>query len=110
MKDITKTTSSESVGDISFEEDVLTRMGSAADSLFTTSKEKYHEKAKLIEEAEDLSTQEKLDALDSNYDRHNREVWQGILSLAACGVAVWGIVTFGPSIAKGARGIIRVAA
>lgn len=58
---------------------ITNRMKEASDSLYHTSKEKYNLKAKLIEEADDMTTKEKLDALDQNYDRHNQEVWHGMI-------------------------------
>lgn len=51
------------------------------DSVFAAekeSKEKYTVKAKLIEEATDMSTPEKLDAQDENYKHRNQERWQNI--------------------------------
>lgn len=62
---------------------VTDRMTEARDSLYHTSKEKYDLKTRLIEEADDMTTKEKLDALDQNYDRHNQEVWQGIIFFGA---------------------------
>ena len=45
------------------------RISRSTDGLVFTSKEKYERKARLIENAEDMTTQEKLDALDHSYDR-----------------------------------------
>ena len=56
------------------------------------SKEKYERKATIIENATDMTTQEKLDALDKNYGRHRQEIFEGlvftVLSLALLGIAV----------------------
>lgn len=54
------------------------------------SKEKYEAGLKLIETDADMSTQEKLDAMDKNYNRWNQEHWQNVLTLAVglLGVAV----------------------
>lgn len=51
-------------------------MKEASDNLYHTSKEKYYLKAGLIEKADDMTTKEKLDALNQNYDCHNQEVWR----------------------------------
>ncbi len=48
------------------------------------SKEKYEAKAKLIDEATDLSTKEKLDAWDKNYDRRNQERFQIFIGMMCC--------------------------
>ena len=39
---------------------IIDRITEATESLYTTSKEKYERKAKIIEEAEDMTTEEKL--------------------------------------------------
>ncbi|MEA5003595.1 MAG: hypothetical protein VB081_08860 [Christensenella sp.] len=54
------------------------------------SKEKYAAKAKLIEGATDMSTQEKLKALDKNNERRNQEKLQNAI-LAVVFLAVFGI-------------------
>lgn len=51
----------------------------AVDGLASTSMEKYEHKATLIENATDMTTQEKLDALDGNYERHKKEIFEGIV-------------------------------
>lgn len=64
----------------------------AVDSLAATSKEKYEHKTALIDSATDMTTQQKLDALDGNYDRHRKEIFEVIvftvLSLSLLGIAV----------------------
>ncbi len=68
------------------------RITDAVDGLASTSKEKYERNATLIENATDLTTQEKLNANNENYDRHRQEIFEGIvftvLSLALIGIAV----------------------
>lgn len=59
---------------------ILSYIREQYDSLAHTSKEKYSLKVKLIEETDEMSTKEKLDALDCNYDRYRHEVWQNISS------------------------------
>ena len=48
-------------------------------TLNETSKEKYDKKITLIENAQDMTTKEKLDAIDKCYDRRTQESWQNIL-------------------------------
>ena len=40
-------------------------------------------KGNLIDSANDMSTQEKLDAWDENYDRRNQERWKNLLYFTA---------------------------
>ena len=68
--------------------------------LFNTSKDKYLLKARLIEECQDMSTKEKLVALDCNYDRHNQEVWQNIIITSIFSLTLVGIVKGAPAILK----------
>lgn len=81
-------------------------MEEATDSLYHTSKEKYNLKARLIEEADDMTTKEKLDALDQNYDRHNQEVWQGIVIFGVLSLSIIGIAAGNPSILKNIRRLV----
>lgn len=64
----------------------------AMDTLASTSKEKYEQKTCLIENATDMTTQEKLHALDENYDRHVHEIIMGVaitvLSVTFLGIAI----------------------
>lgn len=65
-----------------------------SDTILSTekeSKDKYETKAKLIEKATDMSTQEKLTALDKNYTCRNLEAWQNILCFAAISVGALGL-------------------
>lgn len=82
---------------------ITDRMKEASDSLYHASKKKYDLKAKLIEEADDMTTKEKLDALDQNYDRHNQEVWQGIIIFGAVSLTLIGIAVVNPAIVKNVR-------
>ena len=79
---------------------VTDRMKEATDSLYHTSKEKYDLKARLIEEADEMTTKEKLDALDQNYDRHNQEVLQGIVIFLVLSLSNIGNDAGNPSIVK----------
>ena len=85
---------------------ILGQIGDASEILFTASKEKYEYKNKLIVEAKDMSTQEKLDAMDKNYDRHNQEVQQNIVLFGVIGLAFVGAVTGSPTIIKSIRRLV----
>ena len=53
--------------------DIRGKISEAVIDAENVSKEKYAAKAKRIEAATDMSTKEKLDAMDKNYDRRNQE-------------------------------------
>lgn len=82
---------------------IIDRMNETADTLYATSKEKYERKVKLIEEAKDMSTKEKLDSLDQNYVRHNQEVWQNILIFSTISLALIYVAAGSPTIIKNVR-------
>lgn len=71
--------------------------------LYITSKEKYERKAKLIEEAKDMTTEAKLLAMDKNYDCHCLEVLHGIIAWGSIGLVVICVVSGNPTIIKGIR-------
>lgn len=73
------------------------------------SKEKYATKEKLIESANDMTTQEKLDAIDKNYDRRNQEHWQNMLYYAIISFSMVGIVLSNPVAIKNARKLLNAA-
>lgn len=74
-----------------------------------TSKEKYLAKVKLIEEANDISTQEKLNAMDSNYDCWNKEHWQNMFYYTFVSFSMLG-VTIGSYVAvKSVRKLLTAA-
>lgn len=56
-----------------------------------TSKEKYTIKEKLIESASDMNTQEKMNAMDINYNRRNQERWQNVLCFTIISFSIFGI-------------------
>lgn len=53
--------------------DIRRKISEVAIDAENISKEKYAAKAKMIEAATDMSTKEKLDAMDKNFDRRNQE-------------------------------------
>lgn len=79
---------------------ITDRLKKVNDSLCHTSKEKYDLKAKLIKEADDMTSKEKLDALDQNYDRHNQEVWQNIIIFGVVSITLIEIAVRNLSIVK----------
>ncbi len=79
---------------------ITNHMKEANDSLYLTSKEKYDLKTRIIEEADDMTTKEKLDALDHNYDRYTQEVWRGIIIFGAVSLTLIGIAAGNPAIVK----------
>lgn len=70
------------------------------------SKEKYEIKLKLIESATDMSTQEKLDVMDKNYDRWNQEHWQNILTFTIVSFGLLGLAVGSPVAIKTMRKLI----
>ena len=82
------------------------RITRTTDSLYVTSKEKYERKAKLIEEAEDMNTKEKLEAMDQNYDRHNQEVLQGVVRLGMAILIVVCITSGNTTVIKVVRHLV----
>lgn len=64
------------------------------------SAEKYKIKERLIEEAADMSTQEKLDAMDRNYDRRNGECWKNIIISVQVLCIAAALVKGGPKVFK----------
>lgn len=80
-----------------------------SDTILSTekeSKDKYETKAKLIEKATDMSTQEKLTALDKNYACRNLEAWQNILYFAAISVGALGLFIGNPVTTKNVRKLL----
>ena len=76
------------------------KLSEPSNALYNTSKSKYDFKVKLIEEAKDLNTKEKLEELDKNYDRHNQEVWQNFATFCIVGLSLVGIAVGGPTVIK----------
>ena len=89
--------------------EVRQKISDAAINAENTSKEKYAAKEKLIASADDMTTQEKLDAMDSNYDRRNQERWQNVLRFAAMSFGVVGIAIGSPIAVKNVRKLLSVA-
>ncbi len=82
------------------------RISEAASTLNNSSKEKYNKKIALIENAPDMSTKEKLSAMDQSYDRYRDETWQTILCVAGVSLAVLGIFYGSPVAARSIRRLI----
>ena len=67
--------------------DIIKKIADAVTDADNISKEKYESKKNLIETANDMTTKEKLDAMDQNSDQLNRERWQNII--------YYGVISFG---------------
>ena len=80
--------------------DVRRKISEAAIDAENVSKEKYAAKAKMIEAATDMSTKEKLDAMDKNYDRRNQERWQNVLYFAVVSLSAVGLTVGSPVAVK----------
>lgn len=90
-------------------DEVRQKISDAATDAETTSKEKYIAKQKLIESANDMNTQEKLDAMDRNYDRRNQERWHNILCFSVISFSVVGIAIGSPVAVKNVRRLLAAA-
>lgn len=90
-------------------DDVRQEISDAATDAETTSKEKYITKQNLIESANDMNTQEKLDAMDKNYDRRNQERWQNVLCFAVTSLSVVGLAIGSPAAIKNVRRFLTTA-
>lgn len=90
-------------------DEVRQKISDAATDAEVTSKEKYITKLKLIESADDMNTQEKLDAIDKNYDRRNQERWQNVLYFAVISFSVAGIAIGSPVAIKNIRRLLSAA-
>lgn len=88
--------------------DIHQKIFDAVTDAENTSKEKYTAKQKLIESANDMTTQEKLDAMDKNYDRRNQERWQNVLYFAIVSFSILGLVS-SPAAVKNVRRLLTTA-
>lgn len=70
------------------------------------SKEKYTAKEKLIQDDKDMNTQQKLEALDKNYDCRNQERWQNVKTSAVVSFTVLVIAIGSPYAVKSMRKLI----
>lgn len=89
--------------------EVRQKISDAATDAETTSKEKYIAKQKLIESANDMNTQEKLDAMDRNYDRRNQERWQNVLCFSVISLSCVGLAIASPAAIKNVRRFLSAA-
>lgn len=85
--------------------DVYQKISDAVSDSEKMSKEKYNAKLKLIESATDMSTQEKLDALEKNSDRQKQEHLQNILTFAVVS-SLLGLAVGSPTAVKVMRKLI----
>ena len=71
--------------------DVLPKIAEATISAEKESSEKYEAKNKLIENAPDMSTQEKLAEKDKSYECRNQERWQNVLVFTIATISIGAI-------------------
>lgn len=90
-------------------DEVRQKISATATDAENTSKEKYTAKEKLIESADDMTTQEKLDAMDTNYDRRNQERWQNVFYFAVISFSVVGLAIGSPVAVKNVRRLLSAA-
>lgn len=88
---------------------VCQKIFDAATDAEVTSKEKYITKQKLIESADDMNTQEQLNAMDRNYDRRNQERWQNVLYFAVVSFSTVGIAIGSPIAIKNVHKLLSAA-
>lgn len=88
---------------------VYQRISDVATDAEKTSKEKYITKEKLIESADDMTTQEKLNAMDTNYDCRNQERWQNVFYFAVISFSVVGLAIGSPLAVKNVRKLLTIA-
>ena len=72
------------------------QISEVATSLNETSKEKYNKKISLIENASDMTTKEKLDAMDHCYECITHEAWQNVLLYVGVSVTIIGFAIGSP--------------
>jgi len=70
------------------------------------SKNKYDKKNHLIENATDLNTSEKLEAMDQNFTQYVREEYNGIIIFAFLSISIMGITTMSPTVIKSFKKLI----
>lgn len=75
-------------------------------TLNETSKKKYDKKISLIENAKDMTTKEKLDAIDQCYECRSREAWQNVLLFAGISITIMGLAVGSPAAIKSFKKLI----
>ena len=88
------------------QEAVVRQMADSINSMEEASKSKYKAKEKLIIEDENMSNQEKLDALDHNYIQRNQEQRQNLIEVLTVVALITGAALGGPKVIKTAK-VIR---
>ena len=89
--------------------EVRQKISNTANDAENTAKEKYIAKQKLIESADDMTTHEKLNAMDKNYDRRNQERWQNVFYFAVISFSVGGLAIGSPVAVKNVRRLLTAA-
>lgn len=89
--------------------DIRGKISEAAIDAENVPKEEYTSKVEMIKDATDMSTKEKLDAMDKNFDRRNQERWQNVLYLVVASLSVVGLAVGSPVAAKNIRKLLTAA-
>lgn len=89
--------------------EVRQKISNTANDAENTAKEKYIAKQKLIESADDMTTHEKLNAMDKNYDRRNQERWQNVFYFAVISFSIVGLAIGSPVAVKNVRRLLTAA-
>lgn len=77
---------------------ILSKVNDAYITSENESSEKYITKSKLIESAVDMSAQEKIDALDKNYNQRKHEHYDNFFSYSISSLCAVSITTVGPAV------------
>ena len=86
--------------------EVRQKISNTANDAENTAKEKYIAKQK---SADDMTTHEKLNAMDKNYDRRNQERWQNVFYFAVISFSVVGLAIGSPVAVKNVRRLLTAA-
>lgn len=86
--------------------EVRQKISDTANNAENIAKEKCIAKQKLIESADEMTTQEKLDAMDKNYDHSNQECWQNVFYFAVISFSVVGFAIGSPITVKNVRRLL----
>ncbi|MDD4371140.1 MAG: hypothetical protein PHD56_08725 [Anaerostipes sp.] len=82
------------------------RLVDTVSKLNNVSKDKYNKKNEIIENASDLSTYEKLDAMDQNSAQYVREEYNSLVVFTFLSISIIEITIVSPAIIKSFRKLI----
>ncbi|MDD3795251.1 MAG: hypothetical protein PHE06_04640 [Lachnospiraceae bacterium] len=86
---------------ITFQTDVISKkLTDTVNNLNNVAKDKYNKKNEIIESASDLSTSEKLEAIDRNFAQYVREEYTSIVIFTFLSISILGITAVSPTVIK----------